>query len=292
MDIFFVITFINFVLDPIVGSILPEQLDHIELAILLLLVFGGVLYFIDFLTLGYLKRIKWLSYIYLPFYRLLSFITLSFLYRPIYYNLIDNKFGRWVGFLLLPYIVIVVFAFFQKIHSHVWFPDNPGDLGLQNSYYDDQRSESSLITKGSIPSKFVDNGFLQLFINYLPKQDNQTLAQLCPDFKPFHEPGFGTSLQFTVEGVVVGSNSKNADTALSCLSELYEIHVDDSLFNNNYRFYRHPNYLEYGLVTMMDINYLSRGEHVVEVKKLDKRISERKDTMVNTSFFKIPFWKE
>ncbi len=293
MYIVFVVTFINVVMDALVGSISQELNETLELPILILLVVGGLLYFIDFLTLGYLKRIKWLSHIYLPFYRLLSFITLSFLYRPIYYNLIDNKFGKWVGFLMLPYVIVVTLAFFQKIHSHVWYPDEPGSLAMLNSHYDDQRIETSLIETGSIPSKFVDNGFLQLFIAYLPKQDNQILEKICPDFEPFHEEGFGTSLQFSGDGIVVETNKGNSNAALSCLSQLYEIQIGDSLLNsNNFKFYRHPNYNEYGLVTMLDIAYLPRGGHVVEVRKLGKRISGGQDTLANIPFFQIPFWTE
>ncbi len=293
MYIGFVVLFINVIIDALIKNISGQLGEGIELTILLLLVFGGILYLIDFLTLGYLKRVKWLSYIYMPFYRILSFITLSFLYRPIYYNLIDNKFGRWVGFLMVPYVAIVLLGFFQKIHSHTWFPDNPGELGMLNRYYDDQRKDFSLITSGSLPSKFVDNGYLQLFINYLPKQDNPILEKRCPDFKPFHEQGLGTSLHFSVEGVVVGSNSKNAETALTCLSGLYEISIGDSLMSDaSFKFHRHVNYNEYGLVTMLDVDYLPRGEHIVEVKKIDRRVTADTDTLVMAPFFKIPFWKE
>lgn len=289
----FVVLFINVFVDSILGSISQELADTLVFPILILLGVGGLLYFFDFLTLGFFKRIKWLSYIYMPFYRLFSFVTLSFLYRPIYYNLIDNKFGRWVGFLMLPYVVIVLFLLSEKVYSHAWYPDKPTALEMLNDHYDDQIGEKSLITTGSVPSKFVDNGFLELFIAYMPKEVNPSLEALCPDFKPFYEEGFGTDLVFSANGKEAKVRSEAPDSALVCFSKLYEIHIDDSLFTDNtFRFYRHPNYHEYGLVTLLDVDYLPRGEHIVEVKKLDKKVSNDRDTLVLVPFFSIPFWKE
>ena len=275
-------------------AILPEgYYEYILIPTLILFALGGLLYFIDFLTLGFLKRIKWLSYIYLPFYQVMSLITLSFLHRPIYYNLIDNKFGRRVGFLLLPYVAIVMFLFSERLHSHTWYPDKPGKLALLNNDYDDQRSETSLITSGSIPSRFVGNGFLQLFIAYIPTSDDPVLKVICPGFKPFHQPGFETDLQFGNSGSPSQQRIDAADTALVCLSQMYEIHIGDSLhFNQRFRFHRHQNYGEYGLVTMLDVAYLPRGEHQVSVHKWEHKIRNDYDTLVMEPFFELPFWKE
>jgi hypothetical protein len=289
----FFVFVINVLVDPLAGMCSEGLFDVIEKTVAIVLVAGGLLYFVDFLTLGFLKKVKWLSHIYLPFYRLFSLVTLSFLYRPIYYNLIDNKFGRWVGFLLVPYVAVVGFLLSEKIHSHVWYPDKPGRTALLNNHYDEQRTEKTLITTGSIPSKFVENGFLELFLAYIPKQDNRSLEKLCPDFEPFFEPGFETDLEFSVNGETPPPRTNAPDTALACFSQLYEIRIGDSLFlDNKYRFHRHTNYNEYGLVTILDVGYLPRGEHLLDVKKLGRKIADGqlRDTVV--SFFQIPFWKE
>ncbi len=282
----------NYVLESLLANLSEEAGNIISTAILILLLFSGFMYFLDFITLGFLKRVKWLSHIYMPVYRFYSFLTLSFLYRPIYYNLIDNKFGRRVGYLLVPYVVLVIFLFSLKTHSHVWYPDKALASKIINDNYDDQRGEKSLITSGSIPSKFVDNGFLQLFIAYMPMQDNRVLEKRCPGFEPFHEPGFGADIQF---GNAPKPRTNAADTALACFLQLYQIHIDDSLFSDvPFRFHRHSNYGEYGIVTMLDVAYLERGEHVVEVERWKKSTSEGegKDSLKVVPFFQIPFWKE
>jgi len=77
--------------------------DHLGKALLWIIpvLIGGLIVFIDFVTLGGLKRIKDRRFakIYLPIYWFYSHITLSFLYRPILYNFIDDKYTRRLFFL-------------------------------------------------------------------------------------------------------------------------------------------------------------------------------------------------
>ena len=68
------------------------------------------IYFLDFITIGGIKRIKknrLIRRIYLPNYRVLSVLSLAILYRPLYYNLIDNKYGRRIKLFLLLYVVFL-----------------------------------------------------------------------------------------------------------------------------------------------------------------------------------------
>jgi len=86
----------------------------------------GVVVFIDFITLGSIKRVKddTVSKIYLPIYRFYSTITLSFLYRPLIYNFIDDKYTRRLFFLSIPYIFLISFGdSFIVDNSLPHFPD-------------------------------------------------------------------------------------------------------------------------------------------------------------------------
>jgi len=261
--------------------------------VILLFVFSSLLYFIDFVTLGWLKRVRWFSVLYYPIYRLFSFITLAPLYRPLYYNLVDNKFGRRVGFLLVPYVITIVFLFSFNIESHVWFPDEPGKAGFPKDSYDDLREDNIRIDKGSIPSKFVKNGFLEIFIQYRPLFDDAVLTLVCPNFKPLKETGFGSSLVFDVNGSYEAPRLDAPDTALICMSKLYEIRVDDSVFQQPaFRFYEHPNNGERGLLTILDLAGMERGPHHLQVKKLRINEVDDRDTLLMQDHFSIPFWKE
>ncbi len=58
----------------------------IGIPLLLFMVTGMLVTFIDFITQGWLKKKKWISRRYFPIYWVFSKITLSFLYRPLVYN--------------------------------------------------------------------------------------------------------------------------------------------------------------------------------------------------------------
>ena len=72
----------------------------------------GLVVFFDFITLGILKKIenKTFNRIYMVIFRFYSTISLSFLYRPLLYNFIDNKYTRRLFFLSLPYIFLIAFG--------------------------------------------------------------------------------------------------------------------------------------------------------------------------------------
>lgn len=257
---------------------------------LVLVLLSAVLYFIDFVTLGYLKRKKWLSRIYFPIYRFYSLITLSSLYRPMYYNLVDNKFGRRVGFLLVPYLFFIMFLLSFEIRSHVWFNTENEDLVLQKSLFDDQRLDEQRIFRGSIPSKYLDKGYLELFIAYNPNVDDEVLDLLCPGFHHKNESGVGTDLEFSISLEDSAEQYFSPpDSALTCLSRLYEISVADSVFKSpTFYFHEHQNDKERGLLTILDLAYLPRGPQVVKVRKL----IEKDDELILEDFFSIPFWIE
>ena len=76
----------------------------------------SLIVFIDFITQGYLKKKEWTSFLYFPIYKLFSIITLSFLYRPLVYNFLDNKFGKRVILILIP---IYFFSFYLTTLNNV-----------------------------------------------------------------------------------------------------------------------------------------------------------------------------
>ncbi len=249
----------------------------------------GLLYFIDFLTLGWLKRRKWASKFYYPIYRFYSFITLASLYRPIYYNLIDHKYGRNLSKLLIPYIfILTLFASFNvEHHAHYPTENKDGNILSRLNYDDERESLDSPIEKISLPSKYISNGFLDVFIKYKGGRDNATVEMLCPNLKPLREVGIQSDF-------IIGFNSNvnddiSSDSSLICVQNLYQISVDDSIFTDlNARFFRYPKYGERGLKTIIDVDYLPRGEHLLRVdfQKLtnDSLFWEKLDV--------VPFWKE
>ncbi len=274
---------------------LPESLGNIVVIILnISLLFTGIIYMLDFVTLGRVKKWRWFSKAYYPFYRFFGFITLAALYRPMYYNLIDNKLGRKAAWLMIPYIFSVIWLASMRVDSHIWFATEANNLGIIKSCYNDLLAGDKLISSASIPSKFVGNGYLELFVRYIPSEDDPNLKRKCPDVKPPTEPGIRSGFYIDLTGEDDDEDQLDfPKTSLDCLSSLYELRIGDSLFQQpKYRFFKHPNKEERGLLTMLDVAYLPRGEHEIIIRKLGNDTSEDGNALIMKDFVRFPFWKE
>ena len=253
---------------------------------LLIYLLGGLIYFIDFISLGRLKKHGFFGKIYYPFYRFFGFVTLSFIYRPIYYNLVDNKFGRKVILFMIPYLALFSIFSSLNVETESYLPDRRFNESINTYIYDDTWNGHFTNYSASIPSKYTDNGFVELYLPYIPRSDDPVIEHLCPDLVPAKRGVF-----------LFGINNRerymmDAAEALACHSKRFKIYANDSLHNGlKYRFYDHPTRDNVGLLTILDLSYLPRGEHELNVVVL------LFDDMVQDSLYfretvKIPFWKQ
>jgi hypothetical protein len=116
--------------------------------LMLVYIFMGIIVFIDLVTLGGLKKInqKHISKIYFYIYRYISIVTLSFLYRPLLYNFIDNKYTKKLFYLAIPYIFIVTIGhtmFENTFNPYETSSELNEDLGvgIDIYLYDDLRNQ-------------------------------------------------------------------------------------------------------------------------------------------------------
>ena len=253
---------------------------------LLIYLLGGFIYFLDFITLGWIKRKKGIAKFYYPIYRFFSVITLAFIYRPIYYNLLDNKFGRNIVLFLIPYLISFTLIASLSINTQAYLPGNRPLQSINNNFYDDTLEDRALYS-ASISSKYVKNGYTQLFLPYVARTDDKVIEAICPDLKPA-KTGFSF---FGINDPL--RNNMNADFALDCHAQRFKIYINDSLLNNiKYRFFEHPTRKNIGLLTVLDVGYLPRGEHVIKVDVKILQNSNAKDTLFFRESALIPFWKE
>lgn len=262
-----------------------------------LIVIGTSLYFFDFLSLGRIKRIRWLAPFYFPFYRVMGWLTLANLYRPIYYNLVDHKFGRRVGLLIIPYILLAMFASSLQIQTGKFFP-----LSLENrighSFYDDLSegqsvNNTSSVFLPSIPSRFVDNGFLEIFIPYVGILDHPALAEVCPNLQEAKKE------RIFLKGVInidfSDAPTYQMDSILFCFSELHRIKIDgEKIQNLDYWIYQHPQKKVPGFLLNVDIDSLDRGQHLLSIEQYRIGVS-RGSTIGKLNWqgpLEIPIWKE
>jgi len=180
---------------------------------------------------------------------------------------------------------------------------------MVEGFYDDLRADDQFIRELSLPSKYVENGFLELFLRYNPK-DNSTLELLCPDsyklspdegvlqgFKAGMKVQMDTTLN--VDDLVRDKNYEaRLKQSLACQTQLFEVYIDGMLYPNlDYAFKTHASNGEKGYLTVIDVIELGRGKHLLEVKKLKASSTARMrgiqlEDLKMELIAKLNFWVE
>ncbi|MEQ9425560.1 MAG: hypothetical protein RJQ09_14140, partial [Cyclobacteriaceae bacterium] len=196
--------FLGFILTQLVG-ILPDTLTIIGVIIAamvaLVYLIMGIVYMIDYLTLGFFKKFKWMIRIYYPFYRLFNAITLSRLSKSIYYYLISKFSKNRIRIVFSTLGGIVLFLFLFDFDQHQYFPEFDNEFIAPSNAYNDERPDEDYIQKISIPSKYSDKPFFPLFLRYDPA-DNPMIRNNCPDFEPLKDDGINSRM-----GIISGNGN-------------------------------------------------------------------------------------
>ncbi len=216
--------FLNFVfafVATIINNVFYEGSDTIPTATF---IFGGLFYgigflvLIDFITLGGFKKVKdpTFSKIYFWIYRFFSFISLSWTYRPLLLNFIDNKYTKKLFFLALPYTLVLLVGLVNlSFERHSFIPsfdsndeyseyidknsinwNNYDDLRAEyhNTFSDEERSEyRSRISIASLNKHEISDDYAKLFLVY-HRNDSKLLERQNEDFSVFQESGLRHSL--------------------------------------------------------------------------------------------------
>ena len=271
--------------------------------IAMILFASAIFSFLDYVLLGYFKRQKFISKIFYPFYRIFNFFSLSFLYRPLYYNFIDNPIGRKYLRLVIPYIMALIFLGEGLFLGAYNFMPEIGDNAnyIKETYYEDklESDETKSAVSFSIPSFEIKENMLPVYLRYHDSPRTEKMLQkVCPDFKgydrsairfPFLE-GFnqGWKERGREMNNLVEAHSLKADTALQCMSQLFDLKIDTLVFNNQkFHFYKHPELRSRGLLTYIDISNFERGDHTLFI---EKKISYKDSAFVYKTV-EIPFVK-
>ena len=271
-------------------SWLTPVLKVFSSVMVIILLVSGFAYLIDSLSLGLLKKSKRLRLIYYPIYLTLSTLTLSILYRTIYYNIISKFPIRYIRLILIAYLLIIFFIPFIALDDYKYFPDNVTESSLMADYYDETREENKYIGKVSLPAMTVNNDLMQLFIRY-NTSDNPALEAHCPEFSPVKKGGLKHGISFSDGGMTLSSptiDETNPEQLLKCLVNFYDIKIDNILPDvSQTLFYTHPNKGEKGIMLWINVENLVKGPHKIHVTKQILQDS----TLQSTEYANIQFWK-
>lgn len=276
------------------SGVMATIITVISLILSVLIILSGLIYFIDYFTLGFFKKYKLLSKLYYPFYRFYGVITLSVISRSIYYYLINKFSKKRIRVVYVATAAIILFLYLTEYDQYQYYSGRSDDISISANQYDNLRPADKFIEGASIPSNVISGSYLQLFLRYDPR-DNTRVRSNCPDFKPKKKEGLNWRFGFEmVEGGISLSNRKYDDEdmeqLLQCLSSLYQIHINDSLYSNqHFFFFNHPVKGQKGLMTMLSTDSLNKGQNVLEIKKVFHTASGEEKV---EAFTKIPFWVE
>jgi len=175
------------VIAAIVGKLSGQEGGPLVVLVFFTYMSIGFIMLIDFLSFGGLKKLnpgimsKGFSYL----FRFMSVISLSFLYRPLLYNFLDDKYTRKLILLSIPYFIFLIFIFpMTNVQSYPYFPSfrnhhTESEFTSENSiqwfFYDDLRKEfinsstdafkqKEVIKLASLASFEISNDYTQIFL--------------------------------------------------------------------------------------------------------------------------------
>lgn len=248
----------------IFGGDSGTNLDDIVLIVYFAL---GFIYLLDFITFGWFKRFKTWSKLYYPFYRFFGFVTFANVYRPLYYNLVDNRLGRKLAISILPFGVVIITLMSLRYTGDAYMSsDYSRDHWYLSGYYEDNASGEVVKTYCSIQSKVIGDNYIRLFAPYIPKDHDESLAHFCPEVEPGYHTGFKTRGAFSAGQI--NNPASDTEQLLDCMTQLWRVMIDDSIYTDvNFRFYYHPQREQYGLLAMIPIHGLDLTEHYIRVDR-------------------------
>jgi len=264
----------------------------IGIPLVIFIVLGLFLTFIDFITQGWLKKKNWLSKIYFPFYWVYSFITLSFLYRPIVYNFLDNKFGKRLSLVLFPIFVLVLMLSSLNHNFSNYFNsrNSSNNYITSNSNYEDlaEKDDALFIDNVAIQSKIITGNYIRVYIKFSESIENN-IFNFNKGLKPKKDIRGITSdmkIGFNQARNELNNNRKRLDSLkrdyLKTFNELYTVDIDTLTYASDFV----VNKNKLGFETYLPTNSLSSGKHILKVKY--KTLKE-KDTL-QRSMISILFW--
>ncbi|QTE23833.1 hypothetical protein [Polaribacter cellanae] len=267
---------------------LPETLRTIVgVTLMILLGIGTFLMFVDFVTQGYLKKKKWLSKIYFPFYKVFSFLTLTFLYRPLVYNFLDNKFTKKISFFLVPsYIfILILISFKYKNTNYLENVEYVSSVYVNPVNYEDLLlKKGEFVKRASIQSKVITGSYIKVFKVYSERVENQ-IFKFYPALKPEEDRrGLHTTIiQYDLR------SSKKTDSLtkkyLEIFNKMHQVYIDTLNVDEDFVVTKNRN-KQLGFETFISTKNLSEGKHNLIIK----RLKEDTENAVKTIDIVIPFW--
>ena len=252
------------------------------------IIFGAIFTFFDFISQGLLKKKNWIAKLYFPIYWVFSFLTLSFLYRPIIYNFLDNRFGKRLSFLLTPLFILLFIGTSFKYNYSNYFNDelNSTSYFINNNNYEDLiDAKLETIDNAMIQSKVIAAPFVKVFV----KHDNimeDRIFHYNPGLKPIKDiRGISSEISFKNQRENKFTKDSLRQQYVNTFNGLYFVVIDSVTYNSDFVVAKTKKGT-LGFETYVGISNLTEGKHILDVRRY--RIKDKDTTILRIA--RIPFW--
>jgi hypothetical protein len=281
---FFIISFLLIAFNTEV----PDWMIWIWRFLFVLFAIGALLTFFDFISQGLLKKNKWVAKLYFPFYWVFGFLTLSFLYRSLSYNLLDSKNGRRLSFALIPFYILIYIAFHLEYRKSNFINTDTTMISSSfvanaRNYQDEIKKDKNLfIGEFAIQSKVIVDPYIKITVP-LSTQIEDGLIEFNPSLKPeierrglHFQPEITVTINdFEIDGV--------SEAYLSTFNNKHRIKIDTTTYPAEFLITNTAN--EFAFESYLGTQGLSEGKHILEFLRV-KHLGT--DSLV--SIGAIPFW--
>ncbi|WP_350294012.1 hypothetical protein [uncultured Croceitalea sp.] len=279
----------NFIIE---NDNLPNWISQgVGITLVVFLALGMFLTFFDFITQGLLKRNKWVAKVYFPIYWVFSFITLSFLYRPLVYNFLDHKFGKRLILLLTPiYIIILILASVKYNNSNYLEERSSSSRFANKENYQDMIIENTDYPgEIVIASKVIRTPYLHIFIPFRENIEDRIFAY-DSTIKPKNDRrGLSSGINVGTDWEDEWANLKQRDSIrnryLDIFNETHSFKIDTLKLDEDF-IVTISGKDQLGFETNLNIRDISEGKHILKLIRLRKR----KDTTQTLLEAQVPFW--
>ncbi|MEL6697431.1 MAG: hypothetical protein AAFV78_09265 [Bacteroidota bacterium] len=272
-------------------------LESMLIVMVILLAALALLNAIDFITLGTFRRSKkaWVRKGFYPIYRFFGWMTFSFLYRGVYYQLM-RKIPRRIlmGFILI-FVIVPIAVTGGSFRSNVVIPtdrlqrvlDAESDI-VYNQLYEENFREHMPIYYPYIPQYHIarNQHHMPLSIPMSTKLE-EFLLDTCENVVSYDKRGFvyaRNSISFRANDSTRKAPRKFMEDAMACFDQHLTLYLDGQLLDQT-RFYFHT-HNEYGrllISTMIALDSISPGHHYLRLTG---------GAIVEEESIDIPFFKD
>ena len=258
----------------------------IVVPLIVFVVFGMIITFIDFITQGWLKRKKWATRFYFPIYWVFKYLTLSFLYRPMVYNFLDTKFGKRLSMVIVPlYLALAIVAGTGFSTSNYLDKDlNSNSFTASSDNYQDLINiNASFADRASIESKVISESFLNVFVVYGSSIEDDVFyfnKELEPeeDKRGIYSTFSRGTIRWSKRGDLMGDYLKT-------IEDMYTLSVDSIPYKPQFVVAQNQQD-QLGFETFVDLTKVARGKHILKVARKD----HTEDSIYTRTIINIPFW--